>query len=377
MKRNDDFDIMIVGAGPAGISTWLHLNQSAPELAARTIVVDKAIFPREKLCAGGVGAWSEDVINRLEIELAIPSLFLFEVEFRYRGQTWLYHSPTRFRMVRRVDFDMALVAAAKKRGLVCHENEAFIAVERQKGRLIVTTSRGRYRVRVLVGADGALSRVRRLVMGRDAGCLAPAMQFSETLPPNSDSESSLDRMIIDFSAIDDGLQGYTWHFPGPHHETACMHHGIVHFGLYRDRPRADLKNLFQKALGVRPTDAGPGSWSSHPIRWFSTRAPIAAHNVILAGDAAGIEPALGGGIPIALSYGEIASQAIVQAFQEGAFSLERYEKLLSSHFLGRHLEDYGRLARKIYAGDENPLTLLREFFTERMMRRQLGILLHR
>ena len=374
-KHTDEIDIVIVGAGPAGISTWLHLNKLAPHLADSTILIDKAKFPREKLCAGGVGAWSEDVLNELEIDLAIPSLFLFEVEFRYRDKKWSFNSPNRFRMVRRMDFDMALVEEAKKRGLVFHENEAFVAVERQQTKLMVTTNHGRYVAKTLVGADGALSRVRRLMIGHASSCLATAMQVSAPVNPKYDSEYGPNKMLIDFTAIDDGLQGYTWHFPCPNNEALYLNHGIVHFGLYGNKPRVDLKTLFRQALKDHQISVIPGTWSSHPIRWFSNRAPIAGHNVILAGDAAGIEPALGGGIPMALSYGEIASRAIVQAFQDHDFSFQNYDNLLSSHFLGRHLEDYGLLAKKLYAGGENPLTLLREFFTERMMRRQLEVLL--
>ncbi len=44
-----DYDVMIVGGGPAGISTWLHLQKRNPVLAARTILLEKATYPRDKL----------------------------------------------------------------------------------------------------------------------------------------------------------------------------------------------------------------------------------------------------------------------------------------------------------------------------------------
>jgi len=49
-----DYAVMIVGGGPAGISTWMHLHKEAPELAAQSIVIEKAVFPRQKVCAGGL-----------------------------------------------------------------------------------------------------------------------------------------------------------------------------------------------------------------------------------------------------------------------------------------------------------------------------------
>jgi flavin-dependent dehydrogenase len=81
----------------------------------------------------------------------------------------------------------------------------------------------------------------------------------------------------------------------------------------------------------------PDAWSSHPIRWFSHDVPIARPNVILVGDAAGIEPAFGGGIHLALSYGEIAAKALIQAFQTDDFSFRHYNDGLMSHYLGKHI----------------------------------------
>ena len=107
MEQNSEFDVLIVGAGPAGTSTWLHLKKYAPVLADHTVLIDKAVFPRHKLCAGGVGAWSEIVLNHLAIDLSIPSLFISDVEFRFRDQKWIYHCPRPFRMVQRADFDSA------------------------------------------------------------------------------------------------------------------------------------------------------------------------------------------------------------------------------------------------------------------------------
>jgi len=371
----DHYDVMIVGAGPAGSSTWLHLNKFVPDLAKRTLLIDKAIFPRNKLCAGGVGAWSADVLKQLDIELEIPSLFVSDVEFQYRDESWIYHSPYPFRMAQRADLDMALVNAAKERGMGFKENEAFIEANRGKNGLTVLTSRGKYTVNAIVGADGALSRVRRLTIGPSPSCLASAIQVSAPVDSKYDSEFSQKKLSIDFSPVDDGLQGYTWHFPCLQNGIPFMNHGIVDFRLYREKPKADLKKIFNRVLTVRRVGEKPGSWHSHPIRWFAHDVPMAHPNVFLIGDAAGIEPALGGGIPMALSYGEIAARLLIQAFQNDDFRFRDYSPTLFSHFLGRHIKDFDHLARKLYGGKENPLNQVRDFFTERIIRRQLQSLL--
>src|SRR5437763_15367703 len=48
------WDVAIVGGGPAGISTALHLQAAAP--GARVAVLEKQRYPRDKICAGGIGA---------------------------------------------------------------------------------------------------------------------------------------------------------------------------------------------------------------------------------------------------------------------------------------------------------------------------------
>lgn len=47
-------DILIIGSGPAGMSTALHLVQTDPAWAERILVIDRATHPRQKLCGGGL-----------------------------------------------------------------------------------------------------------------------------------------------------------------------------------------------------------------------------------------------------------------------------------------------------------------------------------
>ncbi len=367
---------MIVGAGPAGTSTWLHLKKYAPELADHTVLIEKAVFPRHKLCAGGVGVWSEDVLKSLDIDLNIPSLFVTDVEFRFRDQRWIFHSPNRFRMVQRADFDLALARSAVNRGMAFHENEEFIKAKREHNALVVRTSQGQYFVKAIVGADGSLSMVRRSMMRPHPSCLAPTIQISAPVDPQYDTEFVQKKMAIDLSPVDEGLQGYTWHYPCLLNETPFTNHGIANFRFHPGSPKADMKEIFSRELQVRNINKKPDSWSSHPIRWFSPEDPISRPNVILAGDAAGIEPAFGGGIHMALSYGEIAARALIQAFENTDFSFRHYKNALRSHFLGGHIRDYPRLANAMYGGKDNPLSLVRQFYTtDRFARKNLLSLL--
>lgn len=375
MALIDDFDVLIVGAGPAGTSTWLHLHQYAPGLANRTVLIDQAAFPRPKLCAGGVGGWSQSVLDHLGVDLDIPYRYLSDVEFRYGDERWLYHRPNQFRMVQRADFDLALLKTAMRRGVVFRENEVFREASRNDARLTLRTSRHSYRVKAVVGADGALSRVRRSTMPNKGRCLAPTIQVSLPAEVFEAERFSPRKMLIDFSPVDNGLHGYLWHCPCPWGETLTLNSGVVDFRLGRGGTRADMKKIFRRELQARQIDIDQRAWSSHPIRCFSPDVPVAQPNILLVGDAAGIEPAFGGGIHMALSYGELAAQMLIRADQTNDFSFHGYQRAVMSHLVGGHIKNCVQLAHRIYGGKENPLHAVRQFFSEHFRRPDLLSLL--
>src|SRR5204862_1561132 len=65
-------EVVIVGSGPAGAATALRLAAVAPELAARTVLLEKARHPRDKTCAGGVIPKAVRLLDELGVPLAVP-----------------------------------------------------------------------------------------------------------------------------------------------------------------------------------------------------------------------------------------------------------------------------------------------------------------
>ena len=102
-----DHDIIIVGAGPAGLSTALHLVKLAPELAQRTLILERERHPRPKLCAGGIMPGGVAWLRRLGLDLSdVPSVDVPEVHFRFEGRSFVVRRrPFVFRIVRRAQFD--------------------------------------------------------------------------------------------------------------------------------------------------------------------------------------------------------------------------------------------------------------------------------
>lgn len=359
-----DREVMIIGGGPAGISTWLHLHKYAPQLADRSVVIEKAVFPRDKLCAGAVGGWSKDVLEHLEVELDIQSLSVSDVEFKYGKEIYHLHQPNSYRIVQRMDFDHALAKISVNRGLDLHEGEMLIDLAREQNRLVVKTNKNIYRVQTLVGADGALSNVRKKMVSTHKPHFAPAIQIFARVDLQYDIEFNEKRIVFDLTPISKGLQGFVYHFPCLRDGEPSMAHGIGDFRIFPDRPRADMKKIFSCELKSRNIHIEPKYWSSHPICWFSGEETVSIPNILLAGDSAGIEPAFGGGIHIAFSYGEVAAHTIIDAFQNNDFSFHDYKHRLKSHLVGKYIDKCTRVAQEMYGGGRNPLNVMREFFTK-------------
>lgn len=341
-------DIAIVGAGPAGLSAWLHLHALAPELAARAAVFEKAEHPRFKLCGGGVTAIGDLLLGGLGLELRCPSVPVHRIEFRYGERVEVLEQANAMRVVRRREFDGALADAARARGLDLRQGEVFLAAEPEEGGLRVRTARGEHRVRALVGADGAQSAVRHALGLDDESRLARLIEIVTPVERASAPEFAGPTAVFDFGPMAHGVQGYVWHFPCVENGAAAVNRGIYDSRIHPKRERADLRAVFAAALAAAGIDAGAVEWQAAPVRWFSPAGAFARPHAFLIGDAAGVDPFLGEGIAPSLDYGDFAANLLIDAFARGDFGFASYLERLRAHPLGRLLGARGMLALRAY-----------------------------
>ena len=356
---------MIVGGGPAGVSTWLHLNKFAPELAERTVLIEKEKYPRDKLCGGAVSGWSEIVFKNLDVELSIPSIWIENVEFHYGRNINSIYQTRFFRVVQRQEFDHELAKIATKRGLELRENEEFLDITRSKEYLKIKTNLDTYKIKVLVGADGSLSVVRKRMNLPNKTRLASTLEIFKPVNPKYDPEFDEKKAIFDFSPIKMGVQGYIWHFPCVRNNQPFMNHGISDFHFYKNTSRTNIKKIFSNELEKRHIECEVSSWSSYPIRLLLDDDVLSQPNIILVGDAAGIDPILGGGIHLALSYGELAAMMIKNAFRTNNFSFNRYREQLDNQIVGKYIKKLNYLAAKMYNNEMNPIDIAYKIFNKR------------
>src|SRR5512140_1481623 len=114
------YEVVIVGGGPSGLSTALHLARLSPELISRTLILEKAHYPRTKLCAGGLVADAEVLLQRLGLDVSeVPHVDASAVhlDFSAKGLTVALPKGHTLRIVRRDEFDNWLARKAQAAGI--------------------------------------------------------------------------------------------------------------------------------------------------------------------------------------------------------------------------------------------------------------------
>ena len=66
----------------------LHLNKFNPDLASKCILVEKEKYPRNKLCGGALGDWTEKILEKLNINLEIPSKTIDKIDCRFKNNIY-------------------------------------------------------------------------------------------------------------------------------------------------------------------------------------------------------------------------------------------------------------------------------------------------
>src|ERR1700759_798884 len=155
------WDVAIVGGGPSGISTALHLHAAAP--GARIVVLEKERYPRDKICAGGIGARAFRLLERIGVEVACPRVALDAVAIRIAGSTVVVREPGCGAVVRRIEFDQAFARQAIARGIAVRDGCAVHGIAADERGAVVSLAGGEaLYARCVVGADGVGGVVRRL-----------------------------------------------------------------------------------------------------------------------------------------------------------------------------------------------------------------------
>lgn len=338
------YDVVIAGAGPAGVATAVALVRQDPSLRGRLLVLDRARFPRSKPCGGGLTGHAERGLAKLGLALTVPSVAAAQAEVRFgewRRQVTLKRP---VRIVRREEFDASLVAQARDLGVTVREQAPLADFRITPPTVELTVGQGEaLQARVLVGADGVGSKVRKHLWGATPK-ETPIRLFRLELPARG--RWGTEAMLYDFSAMREGLRGYLWVFPVPGER--------LNVGLMHDpgtvRSGAELEALLRRhldRLGLPVSGAARG-W---PAFGYHPRVPLGGSHLLTVGDAAGIDALTGEGIAVGLEQAPLAAAAILRAFDRGDFCFTGYTARVRRAEVGRELGIDRWLARLLYRGD--------------------------
>ena len=334
-----EVDLLIIGSGPAGISTALHLLKLDPGWVDRMIVLEKAAHPRPKLCAGGVTRIGLETLRDLglDLPLPIPSVEIEEARLVYTNRVIRVRGEPEFVVYNRVEFDTFLSAIARQRGISIHENEAVQTISLNPDGFIVQTSQALYQAKAIVGADGSKGVTRRLVkkqekVSRVARVIETVSPAKETQPQFTDGYA-----IFDLTPSEENLQGYYWEFPSKVEHLPSLNRGVYDSRIAIKRDKANLPGILEEQRSTNHAGALTEKLQGHPLHWFSPVNRFSIPRLLLVGDAAGVDPLFGEGIGPALAYGTLASVELSNAFRKEEFSFKFYRLRLLTSRLGRYL----------------------------------------
>jgi flavin-dependent dehydrogenase len=332
-------DLLIIGSGPAGISTALHLLQIDSNWAERMVLIEKAAHPRHKLCGGGVTRLGLEYLKDLgfTLPLPIPQAVVDEARIVYGQRVVRVRGRPQFVVFNRAEFDAYLAEQARQRGAVIHENETVTSLSADDSGVTVHTTRTVYRAQAVVGAGGARSSFRHTLSGhRSPSRVARLLEVIHPAQENA-PQFSQRYALFDFTPVEQALQGYFWDFPARVGGQPRFNRGVYDARFAPARPRAKLPQILDMALRDLDVDSQENPVQGHPIHWFSPRNTFSAPRRLLVGDAAGADPLFGEGIAPALGYGRVAASTLQHAFDREDFSFRDYRWRLLSSPVGRYL----------------------------------------
>ena len=346
----DSADVVIVGAGPAGSALAYYLATAGIDV----LVLEKASFPREKVCGDGLTPRAVKALTGMGVPIDENDGWLRNRGLRIIGGggrielDWPdLSSYPGYGLVRtRTDFDQILARHAQKAGARLLEgvNVTGPVLDDRTGRITgVTAKDGRqFRGRLVVAADGNSSRL-SVAMGlhkRDDRPLGVAVRTYYTSPRHDDNylEAWLD--LWDGNSL---LPGYGWIF-GMGDGTSNVGLGLLNTS--KGFGDIDYRDLLRRWLAAMPAEWGFSEENrTQPVRGAAlpmgfNRTPHYTRGLLLVGDAGGmVNPFNGEGIGYALESGEIAARVIAQALaRPTAASSER------------ELQTYPRQLKDAYGG---------------------------
>jgi geranylgeranyl reductase family protein len=351
-----DADVIVAGAGPAGAVAARTLASAGLD----TLLVDRAEFPRNKPCGGGISTralvrfpWLESAMSSIDVH-RIARLHLEGPD----GATLDLDSPDPcVLLVRRVEFDHALVQAAVKAGARLRAPFEITQVDEDDSGVSLQSRDGqRLSAPLIVAADGVHSVIaKRRGVNAKWPRTSLAIDMMEETPVATLRAERPDVLWVAYAH--DGLDGYAYVFPKVGHVNVGIGCLLSHFDESVDARPYELQQQFVKSLVEQQVLHGRSDKRHFTPFLIPVGGPLpraSRGRVLFAGDAGGFVNAITAeGIYYAMVSGELAGRAIVAtpgpAHADAAG--QTYERTWRAE-IGRELADAVLIQRYLFGNHE-------------------------
>ncbi|NVK75094.1 MAG: geranylgeranyl reductase family protein [Oceanospirillaceae bacterium] len=350
-----DYDVVICGGGPSGSTCALALKDSG----AKVLVIEKGVYPREKVCGDGLAPYIPKILGRISEEYA-QAFHDFEDKFpinklllrSYNGEYLDFPLKEEFYIATRYHFDNFLHEQAAALPNVTYDTGRQVKrVEVQEDRAIVETDKGSYTAKLVIGCDGITSVVRRDLTGHKVS----SEERWATVRAYMSGVTDVDQSRLEVYYTKKYERGYFWVFPSAD--------GLVNIGMgtlsrIASAQKLNLKEVLFEIIDDIPElkerfknatlESDVKGWTI-PVDYGCTT--ISGDRFMLCGDAASLaDPATGEGIGPAMGSGRIAGFHAAECFKLGDFSksaMEGYNRAIDKKY--GTLIKRRKVAEKVYS----------------------------
>ncbi|MBM3205781.1 geranylgeranyl reductase family protein [Candidatus Shapirobacteria bacterium] len=308
------YEIAVVGAGPAGS----FLSYLLAKAKIKVVFIDKDIFPREKVCAGGLTPRALEILPFSLNPVLEKEISSFRLIYKNSHDLIKKYPKPLVYTVNRARFDYFLVKKAQKAGAIFSPGHEVKKISEKASFFQIQAGQKTLKAKIIVGADGANSFVAKM-FNLKSEMIDIGLQYEIPYQHKKD---------IQVITLGWGLipHSYSWVFPN-NQFLAVGVGGPKKLGK-------KLKTYLDDWLKLLNLKKNHSPLKGHPMKHRLKKTPLVKENIVLIGDAAGLnDPLTGEGIFYAFKSAQMVAFHLQDYLTGNEKALKNYEQEINNKIL--------------------------------------------